>query len=79
MSSGTGLTGPHARVLKERPGIRAAMTTCLADEPWLQIGEPDVVTSLASVDHDGMRALVIGAIADEPGRAGLAHLSQRDY
>src|SRR4051812_21709634 len=44
----------------------------------LQIGQADIAPS-AGVDHDGMRALVIGTVNNEPGRAGLAHFPEGDF
>jgi hypothetical protein len=50
-----------------------------AGELGLQIGKPNVVTPSAGVDHNGMRALVIGTVDDEPGMAGFSHFYQRDF
>ena len=54
------------------------MAACPAGELGLQVGKSNVVTPLAGVDHDGMSALVIGTVHNEPGRAGLAHLPEGD-
>jgi hypothetical protein len=31
------------------------------------------------VDHDRMRAFVIGAVDEKPGRAGLPHFAESDF
>jgi hypothetical protein len=55
------------------------MAASLADEQRLEIGQSDSIRPAASVDHDRMRAFVIAAVDDEPGRARLAHLSDGDF
>jgi hypothetical protein len=77
-NSGGGLTGSHARVLEQRPDVGIPMAANLTRKPRLKVGQANVIAPAAGVDHDGMRALVIGAIDDEPGRARLAHLCQGD-
>jgi hypothetical protein len=50
----------------------------LTGKSRLQIGQAHVIAPAAGVDHDRMRALVVGAVDDEPGRAGLPHFSEGD-
>jgi hypothetical protein len=57
-----GLTGPHARVLEQRPDVAASLTC----KPRLTVGQANVIAPAAGVDHDGMRALVVGPVDDEP-------------
>jgi hypothetical protein len=73
-----GLTGPHALMLKERPDVCAPMAANLTGKPRLKVRQADVIAPAAGVDHDGMRALIVGAIDDEPGGAGLPHFSEGD-
>jgi hypothetical protein len=55
------------------------VTASLTRELGLKIGKPNVATPSAGVDHDWMRALVIAAVDDEPGRARLAHFPESDF
>src|SRR3954454_1172444 len=68
-----------ASVLEERPHVGAAVTALPAGELGLQIESPNVVTPSPGVDHDRMRALLIGTVVDDPGRARLPHFSQGDF
>jgi hypothetical protein len=40
-----------------------------------RVGEANVITPALGVDDDRVRALVVAAIDEEPGRAGLPHFS----
>jgi len=66
-------------MLKQRPDIGAAVAASLADKQRLEIREPNVIGPTVSVDHDRMRTVIIAAVDDEPGRAGLAHFADRDF
>jgi hypothetical protein len=66
-------------MFKERPDIGAAVAACPAGELGLQIGKPNVVTRSAGVDDNGMCALVIGTVNNEPGRARLPHFPEGDF
>ena len=55
------------------------MTTYLTGEFRLQIGQPHVISPLAGIDDDEMRAFVIAAIDEKPGRAGLPHFLEGDF
>ena len=68
-----GLTGSHSRVLEQRPDVGTPIAADLARKPRLKVGQTNVIAPAAGVDHDGMPALVIGAIDDEQRRAGLPH------
>jgi hypothetical protein len=70
------LTGPHARVLERGPDVGTPMAANLTGKPRLKVRQADVIAPAAGVDHDGMRALIVGAIDDEPGGAGLPHFSE---
>ena len=60
---------------KQRPDIGAAVTASPAGKLGFEIRQPDIIGPTASVDHDRMRAVIIAAIDDEPGGAGLSHLA----
>jgi hypothetical protein len=65
----------HARMLEQRPDVGTPMAANLTCKSRLQIRQADVIAP-AGVDHDWVPALIIGAIDDEPGRAGLPHFSE---
>jgi hypothetical protein len=62
--------------LEQRPEIGPAVAASPAGKLGLEIRQLDIIGPAMSLDHDGMRALVIAAINDEPGRAGLPHFSE---
>ena len=66
-------------MVKQRPDIGAAVSASPAGKLGLEIGQPDIIVPTASLDHDRMRIVIIAAIDDEPGRAGLPHFSDRDF
>jgi hypothetical protein len=53
----------------------AADLTC---ELRLQVREANVITPALGADDDRVRALVVTAIDDEPGRARLPHFPESD-
>ena len=59
-------------------GCRPPMAANLTGKSRLQAGQAHVISPAAGVDHDGVRALVVGATDDEPGRTGLPHFSDGD-
>jgi hypothetical protein len=56
--------------------VGAPMAASLTGKPRLQVGEANVIAPAAGVDHDGVRAFVVGAIDDEWGSAGPPHFSK---
>ena len=78
--SGSGRSAvTHPGRLEERPDIRASLAASRADEPILNVGNPDVIGPLARVHLDRVAALVIGAIEQDVIDAGLAHFSESDF
>ena len=67
------LTGSHARVLEYWPDVGPPIAANLTCKSRLQVGQPNVITPSDGVDHDRMRALVVGTVDDEPGRDGFSH------
>jgi hypothetical protein len=65
--------GEVGKRLRAAAGCRPAMAADLASKPRLQVGQTHPIARAGGVDHDGVRAFVVGAIDDEPGRAGLPH------
>ena len=66
---------PRVTPIEVRPNIGAAPTAPLADEPRLEIREPDAVVPAVSVEGDVMAAV---AIDQDAAQAHLAHLAERD-
>jgi hypothetical protein len=64
----SGLTGPHTHVLEQRPNVCTAMAANLTGISRLQVGQTHLIAPAACVDHDGVRAVVVGAI--DESRAG---------
>ena len=65
--------------MKVRPNIGTPLAAGFANEPWFEIGEPDVIRSSVRADRDCMAALVIRAIDQQAANAGFAHLSEADF
>src|ERR1700687_3454999 len=57
--------------LKRRPDIAAVVSASLTGELRLQIGQPDVIRPVLSIDHDRMRAAIVGAIDHNPLGAAI--------
>jgi hypothetical protein len=68
----------HPPPIKERPGISAAVVAKPTDEPWLQIGKPDVIRPLVRADLDRVAAMIVRAIDQDAAHASRAHLSEGD-
>ena len=52
------------------------MAASLTGELGLKVRQPHVISPAAGIDHNGMSALVVAAIDQEPGRAGFAHFAE---
>jgi hypothetical protein len=72
---------PNARqtVRLQNSGFSAALPASLTRKPRLQVGQPDAIGPLVGVDRDVVRALVVSAIDEEPGRAGGPHFPESDF
>jgi hypothetical protein len=68
----------HPFPIKQRPDIGPSLAAGCADEPSLQIGEPDVIRPWVGADREGLAALVIRAIDQDAAHASIAHLSEGD-
>jgi hypothetical protein len=66
-------------MLKERPDIGATTTADLAGKLRLEIRQANVIAPAIGIHDDRMRALVIGAIDEQPARAGLPHFPEGDF
>lgn len=72
---------PRAWLLdgKHRSNVRATLPANLTGELWLKIRQPDIVGPSAGVDRGRMRAAIVLAIDEKPGRAGLPHFPENDF
>jgi hypothetical protein len=61
-----------------RPDVSPSLAAGLADEPRLEIGQPDVIRPSISADRDRMTALVIRAVDQDSAHASVAHPSEGD-
>jgi hypothetical protein len=68
-----------ARRLKPRPDIGAAVAASPAGKLRIEIRQPDIIGQRLASITTGMRTVIIAAEHDEPGRAGPAHFSDRDF
>ena len=59
--------------------VRVSVAASLADEPRLDIGQPNVIRPLIRTDGCRMAALVIRAIDQDATSAGGPHLSKGDF
>jgi len=64
---------------KQRSNIGAAVPTSLTGELRLEVGQPDIIRPLAGIDHYRMRALVVAAVDEKPGRARRPHFPESDF
>src|SRR5262249_28281468 len=64
--------------IEVRPDIRAALAAGGTDEPRLNIRQSHVVRPVVGIHGDGMAALVVGAIDQDPAHAHLAHFAKGD-
>ena len=62
-----GIPGRRPVYRKQRPDIGATVAASLTGELRFEIGQPDMIGPAIGVDHDRMRAFVIGAIDEKPG------------
>ena len=60
------------------PDVGSALAAFLADEPFFDVGEPDIVRPRIGADRDVVAALVIAAIDQDAANAGFAHLAEGD-
>jgi hypothetical protein len=72
-------TRPHVHLPELRPHIRAALAASRASEVGLDVGQPNIIASAASVGLDVVAASVIAAIDQHIANAGLAHLAEGDF
>jgi hypothetical protein len=61
-----------------RANVSAPLAACLASEPGLQIGQPNIIGPSVAADGCPMAAVIIGAIDQETANAGGAHFSEDD-
>jgi len=64
--------------MKVRPDVSASLAAAFANEPGLEIGEPDVIRPLVCAERNRVAALVIRAIDQDAAHASGAHLSEGD-
>jgi hypothetical protein len=69
--------GPFHR--KQRPDIGAAVAASLTGELRFESRQPDMIGPAIGVDHDRMRAFVIGAVDEKSSRAGSPHFAESDF
>jgi hypothetical protein len=70
---------PHFCRSKVRPDIGATLATCGADEPMLNIGNPQLIGPSGGAHFDRVAASVVGAIDQNAVAAGSSHLAERDF
>jgi hypothetical protein len=68
----------HACPLEQWPDVGAASAADLAGKLGLKIRQAHVIAPASGIHDDRMRALVIGAIDEQPARAGLPHFPESD-
>jgi hypothetical protein len=78
-STVSGIPGRRPVYRKQRPDIGATVAASLTGELRFEIGQPDMVWPAIGVDHDRMRAFVIGAIDEKPGGARRSHFPESDF
>jgi hypothetical protein len=78
-SVASSLGRPHLIPRPIRPDIRAALTARLTHKTVLDIGQPDIVGPFRCGDRNHVAAFEIGAIDQDAGYAGGAHLAECDF
>jgi len=59
-----------------RAGFLSTVPACLAGEPGLQIGKPNVILPLIAADRSPIRTTIITTVDQETANAGGAHFGQ---
>jgi hypothetical protein len=62
-----------------RPHVSAAMATGSADEPRLNVGQPEIIGPAVAADRKRMAAAIVGAVDQQPTNALVAHVGERDF
>ena len=71
--------GPHSGRLEVWPDVGAPMAANLAGKLGLKVRQAHMIRPAYKVDHDRVRAFVIAAIDQKPGRAGFPHFAEGDF
>jgi hypothetical protein len=56
----------------------AALAAGTTDEPWLYVGQPDIIGPVVAADRNRMAATVVSAIDQQATHALFAHVSEAD-
>jgi hypothetical protein len=71
--------GSHSRLLKQGPDIGAAVAADPASKLRLEVRQANAIAPAGGIHDDRMRARVVAAVDQEPGRAGPPHFPECDF